>query len=75
MEASKPRLPTLNYESSMVVPLNSVAGPFLRPWQNEVRTETGSPDPEAEEDSATMRYIRVAGARRNDQSVVIVLGQ
>ena len=26
----------LSYESSMVVPLHSVAGPFLRPWQQEV---------------------------------------
>lgn len=57
------RRPALNYERSLVVPLSSVAGPFLRPWQSEVRTETGLPEPEAEDDSATMRYIRVCNAR------------
>lgn len=55
--------PALNYERSLVVPLSSVAGPFLRPWQSEVRTETGLPEPEAEDDSATMQYIRVCNAR------------
>jgi len=53
----------LSYDSSMVVPLHSVAGPFLRPWQQEVRTETGLLEPEAEEDSATMHYIRVCNSR------------
>lgn len=64
----------LSFDSSMPLPFDRVAGPFLRPWQSEavrklervklwqVRTETGQPEPEAEEDSATMRYIRAAWA-------------
>eukprot|EP00913_Durusdinium_trenchii_P008423 g7911.t1 len=52
----------LSFESSMPVPLEKVAEPFLRPWQSQVRTETGLPEPEAEKDSATMRYIRVCNA-------------
>ncbi|CAJ1354501.1 unnamed protein product [Effrenium voratum] len=44
------------------MPLDTVAGPFLQPWQSQVRTECGQPEPEAEEDSATMHYIRVCRA-------------
>ncbi|CAE7433994.1 ddaF [Symbiodinium natans] len=42
--------------------LEAVAEPFLQPWQSEVRTQTGKREPEAEEDSATMHYIRVCNA-------------
>ncbi|CAE7232805.1 argH2 [Symbiodinium necroappetens] len=42
--------------------LEAVAEPFMQPWQSEVRTQTGTREPEAEEDSATMHYIRVCNA-------------
>ena len=35
------RTPTLRYERSLVVPLSSVAGPFLRPWQSEATRGAG----------------------------------
>ena len=52
----------LSFESALPLPFDRVAGPFLRPWQSEVRTESGLKEPEAELDSATMRYIRASRA-------------